>query len=275
MWEGLKEYAISGTTPAVPLRLPRGPHPPPQPDEGQHGATRARLIKDPERARGHEDVPVAVYVLSPDSIARPDNRSPRARARHPWSPGTSARSWPTPSTPARLSSPHPQHRRPPRRAEDTQGPPRALTWPATTTPTRPSWHGTVETPSAAASTQRPRPPDTPRAPTPATSRIRCAQCSLRMCAKPNRACNGKTYLYWYAPTTEQRPPRRQEPPTSAPVTDHDITAAVDHIINDARHDAPFCPSIHYLQNSVRVPHHSVPTPRRAGRYAAFAGFGGW
>ena len=50
MWEGLKEYAITGhNTGPVPVRVRRGPHAPPEPDEGQHGATRARLVIDPER----------------------------------------------------------------------------------------------------------------------------------------------------------------------------------------------------------------------------------
>jgi hypothetical protein len=75
-------------------------------------------------------------------------------------------------------------------------------------------------------------PDDPRPDRPLRSRIRCAQCNRRMCAKPNRAGNGKTYLYWVCPhnPNNARHAARNPGHVRASVTDHDITAAVDNII---------------------------------------------
>ena len=90
---------------AMPLRLRRGPHPPPQPDESQHGS-HPRPPHPRPRARpvGHPDVPMAGLgeaVASP-GIARRLTRGqpPPPGTASRGAPAPSARSWPTPSTPA-------------------------------------------------------------------------------------------------------------------------------------------------------------------------------
>ncbi len=76
-------------------------------------------------------------------------------------------------------------------------------------------------------------PGDPRPDRPLRSRIRCNQCKRRMCVKPTRAGNGKTYVYWVCPHNPADPRHAAKNPghVRAAVTDHDMTAAVDHIIS--------------------------------------------
>ncbi len=108
MWEGLRQYAIAGhNTGPLPLRVRRGPHRPPQPDEGQHGRDpRPPGARPRARPLGHEDLRMAGLRetrLQQHRPAAAPAGSP-APGRQAVEPAASTTSCATPSTPAASSS---------------------------------------------------------------------------------------------------------------------------------------------------------------------------
>ena len=243
MWEGLKEYAISGhNTGRCPYGYPEDRTPHPNPMKANMGATRARLITDPERGPWVTRCSSGGCTRSCHPTASPagwTTGSPRARARHPVEPRHRPHHPGQPQVHRQgRHRPHPQRRRPPRRAEDTQGPPRALDMGRRRQRApRPGQHGTVGSrpgrrPRAR---QRPRPPGrrpAPRLPATVPHPLRPVPAAHVRQAQPRPAPARRTY-YWVCPHNPNNPRHAAKHPdhVRASVPDHDITAAVDHIIN--------------------------------------------
>ena len=228
MWEGLKEYAISGhNTGRCPYGYAEDRTPHPNPMKASMGATRARLVIDPERGpwvtKMFEWRAVREAVARPSRAGSDEQGAPAPAPGTPWSTGTVRAILRQPQVHrADRHRPDPQHRRQPRRAQDAQRPARALDLgrrrQRAPRPGRHGHRGKPPRPSAAstATSATTRTGD-PRPDRPLRSRIRCDQCTRRMCVKPNRAGNGKTYVYWvcpHNPPTPATPPRT--PATSAP-----------------------------------------------------------
>ena len=109
MWEGLKQYAISGhNTGPAPYGYAEDRTIHPNPMKAQMGATRARLIPDPERGpwvtrifewRVHEKLSLPGIAQRLHQRGAPDQGRQAVDDRR-----RSTASWPTPSTPAGSSS---------------------------------------------------------------------------------------------------------------------------------------------------------------------------
>ena len=240
-WEGLRQYAISGhNTGRCPYGYAEERTVHPNPMKASMGATRARLVPDPERGpwvtRMFE---WRVYErLSYVSIARrlDEQGAPAPEPGTPWSWSTVGHILANPKYTGRIvlgrtrntsADPgKPKMRKVPREhwtwAADGNAHPALVTtelWEAAQA---------VSAEHARVRDHHDTDPDDH----PLRSRIRCSQCRRRMVRKPNRAASGKVYTYWVCPhnPNNARHAARYPGHARAAVTDTDMTAAVDAII---------------------------------------------
>ena len=209
MWEGLREYAISGhNTGRAPYGYAEDRTIHPNPMKASMGATRARLIPDPQRGPWVTKMfEWRVYEkLSPETIARRLDKLavPAPEPGTPWSPGTVRTILANPKYTGKVvigrtrnTATRPGERKirkVPREhwtwASDDNAHPALVTmelWEAAQAAGQE--HARVRDHQA----------DEQRPDHPLRSRIRCKQCGRRMVRKPSTAPNGITYVYYACP----------------------------------------------------------------------------
>lgn len=242
MWEGLKEYVISGhNTGPAPYGYAEDRTVHPNPMKASMGATRARLVPDPERGpwvtRMYE---WRVYEkLALTSIARrlDQQGAPPPQPGTPWSPDTVRGILANPKYTGRVVIGRTRNTaaRPGQPKKVRQVPREHWTW-ASDDNTHPALVA-MELWEAAQLTGRERGNvrdhhDDGRPDHPLRSRVRCAQCRRRMVRKASDAANGKRYAYFVCPhnPNNARHAARYPGHVRASARAADLTAAVDNII---------------------------------------------
>jgi site-specific DNA recombinase len=243
MWEGLKQYAISGhnTGPAPYGYLEqRTTHP--NPMKASMGATRARLVPDPERGpwvtrmfewRVYEKLSVPSIVRRLDETG-----APAPDPAWPWSYQTVYNILRNPKYTGKIVIGRTRGTGTPGKRKVRAVPREHWTWAADgnehpalipmelweAAQTAGRDHGNVRDHQAGRQ----------RHDYPLRSRIRCAQCSRRMVVKPTQPyAGGPTYTYYVCPHSPSRPRDAAKAPghIRASIPDYRIHAAVDHIIS--------------------------------------------
>jgi site-specific DNA recombinase len=247
-WEGLKQYAIGGhNTGRAPYGYAEERTVHPNPMKASMGATRARLVADPERGPWV----TRIYQwrvdekLSVPGIARRLTQlgAPAPDPGKPWSPGTVSWILRNPKYTGKIvigrtrntgTSQRPGERK-------VRAVPREhWTWAADDNAHEPLvsmdlWEAAQVIGRERGNTaDRQERPAGQRPDYPLRARIRCAQCQHRMCAQPRDSRDGsKTYLYYVCPHRPGNPrhaadcPDHQRAAVPAPV----IHAGVDSIID--------------------------------------------
>jgi hypothetical protein len=243
MWEGLKEYAISGhNTGLCPYGYAEDRTPHPNPMKASMGATRARLVPDPERGPWVTKMfEWRVYEkLSLVSIARRLDKlgAPAPQPGTPWSPATVNHILANPKHTGRIvigrtrntaTSPGERKKR--------NVPREHWTWAGDGNEHAPLvtmelWEAAQDAGREHARVRDHQAEDP--AEHPLRSRIRCSQCRRRMARKPNRHHRtGKIYTYWVCPHDPANARHAAKNPghVRASVNDRDMQAAVDSIIS--------------------------------------------
>ena len=232
MWGGLQQYVIAGfNTGRCPYGYAEDRSIHPNPMKASMGATRARLVIDPERGpwitrifgwRVDEALSVPGIARRLTELGAP---SPDGKA---WSPGPSATSWPTRSTPGGWCSAAPRNTGPTRRKGERKIrrlPREYWTWAGDdNTHPRADRHGHLggRPEDRAAARQRPQPahPRPARPAYPFRTRIRYQQCDRRMHGSVRQGRKpGETYTYYCArpaPATPATPKTTPTTPGSRP-----------------------------------------------------------
>jgi site-specific DNA recombinase len=246
MWNGLKQYVISGhNTGPCPYGYAEDRTPHPNPMKANMGATRARLIPDPERGpwvtriyqwRVDEKLTVQTITQRLQTLGAPtiDGR--------PWSMGTVYSILRNPKYTGRVVIGRT------RNVGDSQRtgvrtvkkvPREHWTWASDDNAHEALVSMDLWEAAQAAGREHARVADhqeqgrNGRPDYPLRSRIRCAQCQRRMCAKvqPGRG-PGKDYMYYLCPHNPNNPRDAANCPghVRAAIRERVIYAAVDHII---------------------------------------------
>ena len=268
MWEGLKQYAISGhNTGRCPYGYAEDRTPHPNPMKQSMGATRARLVPDPERGpwvtqmfewRVYEQLDCNGIARRLTELGAPsrDGRAVglRQRLQHPAQPEVHRQG---------RARPHPQRRRPaaPGRTESPPGAARALDLGrrrqrAPCPGVMELWEAAQEVGRKRGSVRDHTAPPAGRHLYPLRSRITCHQCQRRMCGLTAPA---PPHLLRVPAQPQQPPPRRRHPGhVRAAFRDHVIYHAVDGILGGllATTRPPWSPHAF-------PPPRPTPTPRAA------------
>lgn len=246
MWEGLKQYAISGhNTGPCPYGYAEERTPHPNPMKASMGATRARLVPDPDRAPWVARIFAwrVLEKLSANTIAqRLDQQGAPSKDGRPWTPGGVYSILANPKYTGKVVIGRTRNagtgKRPGERKVKAV-PREHWTWAA-------GEHAhealiSMQMWEAAQSVGRERgnvkdhqdQGKNGRADYPLRARIRCAQCNRRMSGKsnPGRA-PGKEYYYYVCPHNPNNPRDHQAHPdhARAAIRERVIHAAVNDII---------------------------------------------
>jgi site-specific DNA recombinase len=241
MWEGLKEYAISGhNTGSCPYGYAEDRTTHPNPMKASMGATRARLVPDPDRGpwvtrmfewRVYEKLSVPGIARRLDALG-----APAPAPGQPWSTATVGYILANPKYTGKVVIGRTRNTDPrPGQRKMRKVPREHWTW-ASDDNTHPAlvsmdlWEA-AQAIGREHARVRDYQPGAPRPDRPLRSRIRDAQCGRRMVAKPSRSASG-TYLYWTCPhnPNDARHAAKYPGHVRAAVPDPAITAAVDQII---------------------------------------------